>query len=207
MFGLYDEGEGLRSLYLTPCSPSIVSAIVQELDIQGRFLDMGTPFTTGAPRMLAKEDLASSATPMEIVHLPGDEPHPEPLSVMADPHAALPKDSDRQFAFLLHDQCHGVLYSRNREVLREALRAFLTTHLDHQAQDTEMPPINNKLVAPLLLPLTEDTWREAQLVQNQRYCHLNLITVSATALGERQIHDRVRWIGGMGRAWRDGWSW
>lgn len=201
-FAVHDEGDGLSSLYLAPLASEVVAAICGRLGVAA-VADVSGP--RAVP--MAVDAIASATHPLELVAAADPDAVPHGLDVLATPHRAVPPHGRHRFAVSIQDGAHGVIFTREPGVLVEAARAFLEAQIAAATGGQAPPPIADEALLPLLEPLPDEQWREAQLLRKRRYWILALFTVCVDGTRRFRPVDQIRWVGGPGRAWRDGWSW
>lgn len=209
-FGIYDEGDGLLSLYARPYVPLHLVEVLDVLDLADELIDVTPAWGTSTARPVILADLARREAPLELIHEPdGDELDRPGLlpTVMAAPHALLPEGSSRRFAFALHDRDHAAFYSRDRDVLAQVLTHWLRATLDEHVPGGESPPILDRALESVMEAMPPQAWRRLDLEVRGRIWSLDLSALVTERLGESTVVDEQRWVGGPGRAWRAGWSW
>ena len=150
--------------------------------------------------------------PVELVHVArgraaGIRPSEIPTCLLSDPEAAVPLAWGSRFALSIQDACHGVFYTPERSLLRSCLRAYLRSYQRSVlGADTPLPPLPDKLLAPLLEPHAPDTYVEVLFEPGERFWTLELRLLEAGS--EVPLDDSIRWVcEGEGGSWRSGWSW
>ncbi len=150
--------------------------------------------------------------PVEMIHVAsgcagGIQAADIPTSLLGDPESALPEAWGSRFALSIQDGCHGVLYTPDRQVLRDCLRAYLRSYQRSVLTElTPLPPLTDELLDPLLEPRSPDTYVEVQFEPGDRYWTLELRLLQAGS--EEPIDESIRWVSeGSGGSWRCGWSW
>jgi hypothetical protein len=150
--------------------------------------------------------------PVEMIHVSRGcagtiQPDEVPTSLLGDPEAALPQAWGSRFALSIQDGCHGVLYTPDRQVLRDCLRAYLRSYQRSVLSElTPLPPLTDELLEPLLEPQSPDTYVEVQFEPGERFWTLELRLMQAGS--EEPIDEAIRWVSeGEGGSWRCGWSW
>lgn len=130
-----------------------------------------------------------------------------PTCLLSDPEAALPQAWGSRFALSIQDGCHGVFYTHERPLLRACLRAYLRSYqLSVLGEHTQLPPLPDALLDPLLEPHSPDTYVEVLFQPAERYWTLELKLLQAGS--EVPLDESIRWVcEGEGGAWRSGWSW
>jgi len=130
-----------------------------------------------------------------------------PTSLLSDPEAALPEAWGSRFALSIQDGCHGVIYTHERSLLRACLRAYLRSYQSSVlSEHTQLPPLPDALLDPLLEPYSPDTYVEVLFQPSDRYWTLELRLLRAGS--EEPLDESIRWVcEGEGGAWRSGWSW
>ncbi len=130
-----------------------------------------------------------------------------PTCLLSDPEAALPESWGSRFALSIQDGCHGIIYSRERALLRSCLRAYLRSYQRSVlGEHGQLPPLPDALLDPLLEPHSPDTYVEVLFQPSDRYWTLELRLLQAGS--EVPLDESLRWVcEGEGGTWRSGWSW
>jgi len=208
-FGIYDEGEGLLSLYATPIDTGTFALAMRELAPKGALLDV-TP-KWGACEEATEIGVARIAemnAPLELLHTPTPGAFvSQPPTLMAAPHHALPEGSGRALAFSLQDVDHGVLYSRDRNVVRSVLGTWLARTIERLVPRGEAPPIPQGTLDSVLSPLPPQACRRVRLDRRPRVWCLDVSVMVSHNAGQPEVVDELRWVGGPNRSWRAGWTW
>lgn len=197
VLAVHDEGDGLLALYLTPSLP--LAALAVDLGITS-LVDV-TP-GPGPARALSLAELMVRSQPCELLHAP--DALPERTTLMAAPHRALAPG--RRLALTVQDPFHAVLYTREQEVLRAAVRAWLVSRID-ATLGPDAPEVEARHLDPLLEPLADGSWRQLGVLPHQGYYELHFTTVEVLADGRPVVGPPSRWAGSPGGTWRAGWSW
>jgi len=192
-FAVYDEGEGVRSLYLQPVSPLQLALAILPL-IEDRalvaFTDRRAPAGArplrGGGWLGEGCDLLTLRPPFEAT-LVGGAISPQAVedsllfSPLAHPQEALPPALDALCAVAMGDARHAVLLSRSGDALRAALRGLLVDLLALTEDDSQraLPEIPESTLDELLAPLPEETWRRACVRERRSYRVLDLHTLPA----------------------------
>ncbi len=207
-FGVYDEGDGLFSLYLTPIDAACLARALDALDLGGSLVDVTPERGPGPVRPVSREALPMLADPLELVHATSlDEAPDEPVTLMVAPHHLIDRDGRSVLGFSLHDRDHGCLYTRDPRVLEAVLTTWLAQIVDTLAAPGSGPPIPEHTLASVMAPLPPQAWRQVVLERSSRFWSLDLSAKAADAMGQTDAIDDLTWVGGPGRAWRAGWSW
>jgi hypothetical protein len=208
-FGIYDEGDGLLSLYATPIDTGTFARAIRELAPQGTLFDI-TP-ERGALEEATEVGIARIAemnAPLEVLHAPSPNGFvARAPTLMAAPHHALPPGSGRALAFSLQDVDHGVLYSRDRNVVRSVLGTWLARTIERRVPIGQAPPMPPSTLDSVLSPLPPQAWRQVGLDLRARFWSLDVSVLVGHGTGHLEVVDELRWVGGPNRAWRAGWTW
>jgi len=208
-FGVYDEGEGLLSLYATPIDTGTFALAMRELKPEGTLFDV-TPKWGASDEVteVGVARIAEMGAPLDLLHAPtsGGFVGPAP-TLMAAPHHALPEGSGRALAFSLQDVDHGVLYSRDLKVLRSVLGTWLSRTIERRVPPGEAPPLPTATLDSVLSPLPPQAWRRVRLDRRSRFWSLDLSVMVSHSAGRPEVVDELRWVGGPNRSWRAGWTW
>jgi hypothetical protein len=197
-FAVHEEGDGVLALYLSPCRVADMAAALVKLGIS-RLFEISPLWGVRADHPSPVARLLDRSGPIELVE-PGAGSLPE--SVLADPAAAL--EGGRRVALTVSDDGHAIVYSRSPEALVEILAGWFAARL--RDGGSIEAPVPRSALGPLLQPLPDEAWHEVRLERHQRFDVLWIDTKATDAAGPETVHAE-RWVGGGGRAWRDGWSW
>ena len=202
-FGIYDEGNSVRSLYLSPLDAHRVME-----PLLGA-LGHATPVCLGdapAPRgarplpsggwVGTTDHLAALEAPAELLFV--ERPRIADLealpgSLLAHPDKALPGRLVARAALILTVHDHAIVLSRDDGILAACLAPLL-----EGLADAELPPLNE-----LLKPMPESAWREVRVDARDRYRLMHLDLRDA----ERNLEENTWVAPGEGGRWRASWSW
>ena len=203
-FAVYDEGEGVRSLYLQPVSPLQLALALLPLAedralvaFTARRPPAGVRPLSGCGGWLGEGcDLLTLRAPFEAT-LIGAGASEEAVdsgpwfSPLAHPQEALPESLDALCAVAMGDSRHAVVLSRSQDALRVALRGMLTDLVavsapwERAAEDAScrtLPEIPESTLDELLTPLPAETWRRACVREHRSYRVLDLHTLPESEL-------------------------
>jgi hypothetical protein len=217
-FGLYDEGEGVHSLYLSPIDAQTVTnalfqhsqeaqlvvssplAVPKDCQRISRGVWMG-PAQQFLELTAPIEALVLDAPPANINELETQLP----ASLLGNPNAALPKHYGARFALCMLDGRHAVILSRDSQVFASALGALIV-QLENAQGVAEPPHISATAMNSLLEPLEPWNWCEIEFGVHQRFQTLDIMLVNGMADGKRDTG--MRWVAPKdGGWWRTGWTW
>lgn len=202
---VHEEGENL-ALYLTPVSlPRLSRAVGAAPDDLALILPDGAD----APRTCRWDALYELELELDLVHLPARTPAHAleglelPVPLLAAPEEALPAELGSRLALSVQDGCHGVVISRDQELLARCLGTVLDDYLSAVAgEQAAGAPLEGDLLQDLLEPQPPGACLELSFQRRSRYWLLE-----ATGLGDG-AGSSGRWVcergGGRWRAWR--WS-
>jgi hypothetical protein len=191
-FAVHDEGDGVLGLQAGPWATSVLAHALLRTSAASRLHEVDGRGLGTVP--IALGDLIA-ARDIELV----DGPIALEGSVLADPQAAL---QGGRFAFAAADDAHGTLYTRDQQLLREALRCWVVA-----VTGTDAVPLDDDLLAPLLNPIAPEQWIEVRCDRGSRVWTMRIQWREVDADGETITDEETRWVGGPGKRWRDGWSW
>jgi hypothetical protein len=197
-FAVHDEGEGVLGLYLSPCSLGDLAPALEKLGIS-RLLEISPLWGVRADHPSPLVRLVDRAGPIELVE-PGAGSLPD--SVLTDPAGAL--EGGGRVALTVSCDAHAIVYARCAETLREILASWIAARL--RDGGSIEAPVPRSALGPLLHALPDEAWHEVRLERHRRFDVL-WIDTKATVGEEPETVHAERWVGGGGRAWRDGWSW
>jgi hypothetical protein len=214
-FGLYKEGNGVLSLYLSPTRPRLLTSLLYA-QARNRNVVVYSPLPAPAGcRDLPAggwigdgEEILGLSEPVEAVVL---DMLPEvekidrelPASLLAHPEAALPESLGAKVALCLLDPSHGVVLSRDPKILEHCMSAHLQWLLT-KAGVTDVPDIGSCMEA-MMVPQDSWSWWNVHFSQHRKYQTLDF-TLNDD-LGDQDVAP-VRWVAPRtGGWWRQGWSW
>jgi hypothetical protein len=212
-FGLYDEGEGVTSLYLSPVDltdllsclgPWVEDRIVAILD--------GSPSLPGGIRLqgggviAGAEAVLDLKSPTEAVVF-RDTPSPKelnallPSSLLACPQGALPEILAAEFALIIPDPKNVILLTRDRNLLIKVLSQFL-----NRKHGSAFPRIEGLPEEEILEYLEPWAWRQVSRSEDGGVQRMAIDTIDQ---GDQENHtSRLEWVAPLdGGFWRSGWSW
>lgn len=217
-FGLYDEGDGVYSLYLSPIDARAVTSALFEHSREASLI-VSSPLAVpehcqrisrgvwmGPARQLLGlmapvEALVLDAPPAQIEELETQLP----ASLLGNPNLALPLQYGARFAVCMLDGMHAVVLSRDESVFASALGALIG-QLEDTRGVTEPPHISTAAMHSLMEPLEPWNWCELELGVHRRFHTLDITLVDGMADGER--NTGMRWVAPKdGGWWRTGWTW
>ncbi len=195
---MHDEGDGLWALHVGSMPQLLVAELEAALDL-GALWDV-TP-SWGVPRRerLPGHRILFLDAPAELVHDPVGAPELA-QSVLIDPHHAV--GGERRLAAVLYkpegDLEQGVIYTRDPDVLCQALVCWIGGVLEDLAGREPIPELDEAAVEALLEPLPQGSWRE-----------LSIARLGSSWTVELEGHgvDTRRWVGSRSGGWRTAWSW
>jgi hypothetical protein len=206
-FAAHDESAGLYSLQMSPCSSAVLARTARRLSIT-RFADVSPRWGGTAGGRIPASEIARLRAPIELIAVDGYGCLAPDVTVLGDPHGAVPDGPGTRVAFSLQDVHHGVLFARERVVLREGLRAFL-----HEVLPPGLPGVlgesrtSDRALDDLVQPVDADEWRELRVVHAGRTWRLAFERAGMDARGVRRTCEITHWVGSPDRGWRYGWAW
>jgi hypothetical protein len=214
-FGLYEEGDGVISLYLSPIHlPALLSGLgpwtrdkVVAVLGAGKLPEGAIPIQNGG-YIASADAILEIEAPAEAVifsHAPSAAELNSilPSSLLACPQGALPKSLGAQFAVVAPDAKHLILLTRDRSLLLHILEHFL--NLRH-AHGRVLPRIEGTACEEILASMEPWAWRRLSRSEEDGVQRMALETVDSEA--GFTVTDRVSWVAPMdGGYWRSGWSW
>ena len=208
---IYDEGRGLKSLYLLPLDPELILQALVQMGVENQMVDITPRWGSACNSLMGPHAISSATPPIELVHDPYRSSRHSAQTLMADPHAVLPT-KDHKIAISLHDRTHGVVYSHNPEALAVFVKHWLQQVLVTQKRyvtrkSLSLPAITVNDLAGLLDPLPPGQWWEPSLVGHSSFFTLDFVKLAAETIDEVRILDRIRWICRPEGSWRRGWWW
>jgi hypothetical protein len=183
-FGVYDEGAGVLSLYLSPLRAELLVEVVGQ----------------AAP---ASSAVCLSEVPQELIWLERglgvDELGRLPSSLLAHPQSALPEGARAAAVFTEAD--HAVVLSREPPLLAACLGVLVEEALPDRS--SELP---GQALLDLVVPMAAHEFCEIHFDGRRRYRLLVLDTRDSQQSGK--VVAESRWVArGSGGRWRTGWSW
>jgi hypothetical protein len=218
-FGVYDEGDGVRSLYLHPTAAIRLGAALLPICLGGRLavlsdhaaLPGASPLNFGG-WLAPGEAVLKLQAPLEIA-LVDDGVTAEqvdrllPASVLAFPDRALPEELGARFALVMSDPFHAVVLSRDPVVLRACLRSLISD-LAAVSLDPEvaLPDVPESALDELLEPMDDGDWCRVRATERRRYRLLEVDSLPTSPA--EAASSRATWVADRGGgAWRAGWRW
>jgi hypothetical protein len=212
-FGLYYEGEGVTSLYLSPVDlpdllsclgPWVEDRIVAILDASSS-LPQGIRLQGGGV-IASAEAVLDLKSPIEAVVF-REAPSPSevnallPSSLLACPQGALPEALAAEFALIVPDAKNVILLTRDRNLLLQILSQFL-----RRKHGPAFPRIEGLAEEEILEYLEPWAWRQVSRSEIDGVQRLAIDTVDQ---GDKTNHtSRLEWVAPLdGGFWRSGWSW
>ncbi len=212
-FGLYEEGEGVLSLYLSPMhlpvllsglNPWVKNRVVAILGATPR-PPKGIPLGDGG--VIASADaLLDLSAPAEAVVF-RNTPTPQeinsqlPSSLLACPQGSLPANLNAEFALILPDDHHVIVLTRDRSLLLHLLSRFL-----NRKHSNSFPRIEGLAEEEILESIAPWTWRQVRLTEVDGVQQLAIDTMNPEHEGE--YRQQLRWVAPKtGGYWRSGWTW
>jgi hypothetical protein len=212
-FGLYNEGEGVTSLYLSPVDlPDLLSCLGPWITDRVVAILGATP---SLPRGIRLEDggVITSAeavldlkSPVEAVVF-REAPSPRelnsllPSSLLACPQGALPEALAAEFALIVPDAKNVILLTRDRNLLLRILSQFL-----RRKHGASFPRIEGLAEDEILEFLEPWAWRQVSRSETGGVQRMAIDTVDQ---GDKTtLTSRLEWVAPLdGGFWRSGWSW
>jgi len=219
-FAVHDERERVRSLYLSPvCLDQIGEALpLRERDhvviLSGggsAVQEWGTPLTE-TYALYPVTQLSELESPVEFADFSPAANKDEIAEhifepILAYPEIALPEAIGTRFALTLDDRCHGVLLTRDEDLISSVLSHFLKAlQVSRLGRDADLPELDAHLLDSLIQPVEDEAYHEVRFEPRRRHWTLEF---RAAWAGLWEVgSDTVRWVseGERGR-WRTGWSW
>lgn len=217
-FGVYDEGEHVRSLYL------------REVDAEALLRTLAPMADAGRLAVLAREAPAEGleqidegcwlctvqqvrrlSAPVEFIVLDGRASSAElaealPTSVLADPGGAVRPELGARIAGALSEDGNAVILSRDTRMLAPFLRSIVEQASRKHAADLPAPHVPDQALLELLAPMRASAWCDLSLTGGSRYRVMVLRTIDGQEGG--RCLDEQRWVApSVGGHWRVGWSW
>ena len=217
-FGVYDEGGGVRSLYLHPTAAVRLGAALLPICMGGQLavLTEHPPLEGAEPLPLCGWLAPGGAAlyleaPVEAALIaPGVGPERVsqefPASVLAWPEHALPESLGTRFALAMNDPRHAVILSRDPMVHRACLRALISD-LAAGALDPSLPTpdIPEDALDEPLEPMAFTQWWSVRARERRRY---RVLELEAFPGGRQAALSRSTWVADQrGGAWRANWTW
>jgi len=210
--GVYDEGNGVTSLYLSPVAPKFFVRGLQA------WADSCTVvvFSNETPPEKAEplpnggwiggpEQLTETVIPTEMIVF---EKRPSleqietkmPASILAHPNAALPETLSPKFAVAITDNRHVVVLSRDQTLLKAALAGFMDSTWGVRVNSS-----TNNALSDLLEPIEHTSWTHISSSNSERFQSLRIETIdseSGSPIDEQRLVAPLD-----SQDWRNGWTW
>jgi len=212
-FGLYEEGGGVFSLYLSPVHlPALLAGLNPWVKNRVVAILGATPTPPqGIP--LGDGGVISSADALLHLTAPAEAvvfrntPTPQeinaqlPSSLLACPQGSLPADLGAEFALILPDAQHAIVLTRDRSLLLHLLGQFL-----NRKHSPVFPRIEGLAEEEILECIAPWAWRRVHHTVVDGVQQLAIDTMNSENDGEPQ--QQLRWVAPKnGGYWRSGWAW
>ena len=210
-FGIYEEGDGVFSLYLPEVNaPALLNTLATLAEDKtlcvlsgSRMPSAGIPIGLGGA-IFSATALSELEAPSESVIFEGP-PNPAeinrclPSSLMACPQGALPERLSAAFAVIFPDPKHLILLAPDPGLLFAILQHHLSLSGIGIQTDTR---IEGALQGEILKKLEPWSWREVQHEVQSGVQRLQIATLGA------ENEESLEWVAPRkGGYWRSGWSW
>jgi hypothetical protein len=210
-FGLYAEGCGVFSLYLSPThAPALLAGLGpwvnnRVLAILGNTPDQpnGIPLKDGGV-ITSGEAVLQLRAPTEAVVF-NRVPTPQqlnaqlPSTLLACPQGALPESLGAELAIIVPDPQHLIVLTRDRSLLLHLLSRFLNRN-----QSGSFPRIEGVAEDEILEAMAPWAWRTVAHTEFDGVQQLAIETMDS----ESHSGQELRWVAPKsGGYWRSGWSW
>jgi hypothetical protein len=212
-FGLYEEGGGVFSLYLSPIhvpvllaglNPWVTNRVVAILGATPK-APKGIPLGDGGVITSADALLHLSAPAEAVVFR--NTPTPQeinaqlPSSLLACPQGSLPSNLNAEFAVILPDAQHVIVLTRDRSLLLHLLSRFL-----NRKHSNAFPRIEGLAEEEILESIAPWAWRQVHHTEVDGVQQLAIETMSPEHDGEQR--QPLCWVAPKtGGYWRSGWTW
>ncbi len=175
---VHHEGENLFALYIAPFDPAdLVSALSKHSD---RLFSVSSKWGVQAVEPVTSPEGALRTAPLELVHVSQGAPRVD-TALLASPHRAVDIEDPDAFGVSISDDDHAVVFSRDRELLNDVIRGYLSARIRETGlSDVDVP---ESATDRLTSPIEEAEWQEVTLVWHQGHPVLCTSQVS---------HGRVR---------------
>ena len=210
--GVYDEGDGVTSLYLSPVAPTFFVRGLQAWAESCAVVVFSNETPPNETEILPNggwiggpEQLCDTNIPTEMVVFE-QKPSAEqietkmPCSILANPTAALPKSLSPKFAVAITDNKHVVVLSRDRALLKAALAGFMDSTWGVRVNSS-----TNRAIGDLLEPIEHTAWTNISDASSERFQSIRMETFdseSGDAIKETRLVAPLD-----SEDWRAGWSW
>jgi len=212
-FGLYYEGEGVTSLYLSPVDlPDLLSCLGPWVEDRVVAVLEASPSLPSGIRLQGGGVIASAEAVLDLQHpaeavIFQEAPSPKqlnailPSSLLACPQGALPEALSAEFALIIPDAKNVILLTRDRDLLIEVLSQFLK-----RKHGSAFPRIEGLAGEEILEYLEPWAWRQVSHSEDGGVQRMAIDTVDQ---GDKVNHtSRLEWVAPLeGGFWRSGWSW
>ena len=213
-FGLYDEGGGVYSLYLShpnthqllrallPWCEDKVLAITSPSRNPVGFLQRSFGLALGPAEQLHEISAPCEAIVFNKAPTEKDINRFLPSSLLACPQGALPPQMDATLAIILPDPQHLILLARNKKILLCSLEKFLEPVSEIPRQK---PRIEGVASEEILACIDAWAWRSVTLSQKDGVQKMRIDTLSNETT--EQCSESIEWVAPRdGGYWRTGWS-
>jgi hypothetical protein len=212
-FAVYDEGNGTRSLYLTPTSARELGAALYSVAL-GNQLAVLTPLPApagctplpGGGWLGPGRAILGLREPVQIAVV-GPQATAEsigramPGSILASPQHALPDVLGARVALDAEASGHAIVLSKETGILAACLETVLERCVE-QGLGRLAPRIPPSALETLLEPIAPGQWHRAWTHDAGRYHVLKIETATAG-----QVLDRRSWVANLqGAQWNAGWT-
>jgi len=193
---VYDEGDGLRSMFLSRCTGATRIALTNALGIQSDMICLSDPHPPEFPPF-----------PKEWLHRPEHTDSLSGLSLLAAPNATLEANPNCRLGYVQQDEQHAIVYSSSDEVLRTALQQYLAQIVRTDSLEFSTVWSEQCALDALLVPNEPDSWCEVTFQRSSRLLTLEFATVMLSERGETCTNFRARWVRSAQQLWRADWLW
>jgi len=213
-FGLYDEGGGVYSLYLSqPRTQQILQALqpwceenILTITSLARhpvgFLRRPSGVALGPAEQLGELSAPCEAIVFEKAPTEAEINRHLPSSLLACPQGALPEQMHAVFGIILPDPNHLILLARDKDILLHTLEQFLEPASEIPRQK---PRIEGVASEEILTCIDAWAWRCATLSERNGVQKMRIDTLNNETEG--QTSESIEWVAPRdGGYWRTGWS-
>ena len=210
--GVYDEGDGVTSLYLSPVAPTFFVRGLQAWAESCAVVVFSndTPPKESEPLQSGgwiggPEQLRDTNIPTEMVVFEKKPSREQietkmPCSILSNPSAALPKALSTKFAVAITDDKHVVVLSRDRALLKAALAGFMDSTWGVRINSSKSCGLGD-----LLEPIAHTAWTNISNTNSERFQSLSMETFdseSGDSISETRLVAPLD-----SEDWRVGWTW
>jgi|GEM_PF-3202011 len=213
-FGLYDEGNGVYSLYLSHpkteqilqalrpwCEEKVLTIISLSKQPTG-FLRRPSGVALGPAEQLWEISAPCEAIVFENAPTEQDINRFLPSSLLACPQGALPEPIGAILGVIIPDPRHMILLARDKQILLHALEQFLEPTSDIPRQK---PRIEGVASEEILTCIEAWAWRSATLSQKDGVQRMRIDTLTNESSGQEP--ESIEWVAPReGGYWRTGWT-